>query len=101
MSKTQLGREKSGPSETPTGRKLATKRFLQKRPVKVLLMLVLAAVIVFSWQLLNNTANSTDPSIAGHPLSNPHMHLHTVALSVRPGTFYLGTHFGLFTSTDG
>src|SRR5947209_16918223 len=101
MSKTQLGRDTAGPYETPTGRKLARKRFLQKRPVQVSLMLVLAAVIVFSWQLLNNTANSTDPTIAGHPLSNPHTHLHTVALGVRPGTLYLGTHFGMFTSTDG
>src|SRR5438045_9236937 len=99
MSKTQLGREKSGPYETPTGRKLATKRFLQKRPVQVSLMLVLAAVIVFSWQLLNNTANSTDPTVAGHPLSNPHTHLHTIALGVRPGALYLVTIFGMFTST--
>ena len=101
MSKTQLGRDTAGPYETPTSRMLATKRFLQKRPVQVSLMLVLAAVIVFSWQLLNNTANSTDPSIAGHPLSNSHTHLHTIALGVRPGTLYLGTHFGMFTSTDG
>ena len=101
MSKTQLGRDTSGPYETPTSRKLATKRFLQKRPVQASLILVLAAVIVFSWQLLNNTANSTDPTSAGHPLSNPHTHLHTIALGVRPGTLYLGTHFGVFTSTDG
>jgi photosystem II stability/assembly factor-like uncharacterized protein len=29
------------------------------------------------------------------------MHLHTVALGGKPGTVYLGTHFGIFTSTDG
>lgn len=56
--------------------------------------------IVVAWQLLNVYNNSTDPRVAGRPLSNPHTHLHTVAVGERPGVLYLGTHYGLFTSTD-
>jgi photosystem II stability/assembly factor-like uncharacterized protein len=37
----------------------------------------------------------------GRPLSYPQTHLHTLALSSRPGVVYLGTHYGIFTSTDG
>ncbi len=57
--------------------------------------------IVVAWQVLNIYNNSTDPTVAGRPLSNPHTHLHTVALGENPEVLYLGTHYGLFTSTDG
>lgn len=73
---------------------------LQRRPVRVVVLIFVAAAIVAGWLLLNNAANSTDPTIAGRPLSNPHTHLHTVVPGVRPGTLYLGTHYGLFTSSD-
>lgn len=39
--------------------------------------------------------------VPGRPLSYPQTHLHTVMLGSRPGMVYLGTHYGLFTSTDG
>ncbi len=39
--------------------------------------------------------------VAGRPLSYPSTHLHTVAMSEQPGVVYLGTHYGIFTSTDG
>ncbi len=43
-----------------------------------------------------------DPTVAGRPLSNPTQHLHSLAIDpVHPGVIYLGTHYGLFTSTDG
>lgn len=73
---------------------------LHKRPARVLFVILIAAALVTGWLLLNNNANSTDPTIAGHPLSNPHTHLHTVVPGVRPGTLYLGTHYGMFTSSD-
>jgi photosystem II stability/assembly factor-like uncharacterized protein len=46
--------------------------------------------------------NSTDPIVRGRPLSNPGQHLHTIALNaVNPNVLYLGSHYGLFWSTDG
>lgn len=50
------------------------------------------------WQLLWN--QQPNVPIAGRPLSSSQTHLHTVAISSQPGVIYLGTHFGLFTSTD-
>ena len=65
------------------------------------MVVFLIAIIIGAWQFLNVTLNSTDPAVAGRPLSNAHTHLHTIALGVQPGVVYLGTHYGLFTSTDG
>lgn len=73
-----------------------SKAFLQ-----AIMILLLVAIVVIAWQLLNNSTNSANPTVAGRPLSNPHTHLHTIALGGRPGMLYLGTHYGLFTSTDG
>ena len=73
----------------------------RKRLLRLLVFLALVIVILVAWLLLNNLANSTDPTVVGRPLSNPHTHLHTIALGDRPGEIYLGTHYGLFTSTDG
>jgi photosystem II stability/assembly factor-like uncharacterized protein len=53
------------------------------------------------WQVLSALSNDSRPLVAGRPLSNPHTHLHTIAQGGRPGVLYLGTHYGLFTSTDG
>jgi hypothetical protein len=72
----------------------------RKRLLRILVPVLLVIAIVAAWLLLNQNANSTDPTVAGRPLSNPHIHLHTVALGGRPGVVYLGTHFGMFTSTD-
>ena len=72
----------------------------RKRLLKILVPILLVIVIVAAWLLLNQHANSTDPTVAGRPLSNPHTHLHTVALGGKPGVIYLGTHYGMFTSSD-
>jgi photosystem II stability/assembly factor-like uncharacterized protein len=61
----------------------------------VVLLVVLAAT---TWQLLSRQQKSM---VAGRPLSYSQTHLHTIALSKRPGVVYLGTHYGIFTSTDG
>ena len=43
----------------------------------------------------------TDPTVAGRPLSNPDQHVHTMAIDpMHPGIIYLGSHYGLFTSTN-
>ncbi len=48
-----------------------------------------------------NQPIGTDPTVAGRPLSNPDQHLHTLGIDpVQPGIIYLGSHYGLFTSTD-
>ena len=65
-------------------------------------MLLLLVIPVFvAWQVLNFLMINTDPTVAGRPLSNVKTHLHQVALGGKPGIIYLGTHFGLFISTDG
>lgn len=98
MSQTQ---HETQPETSTTTSKPATKKRLKKRPFQALLILLLAAAVVIGWELLNSSVNSTDSTVAGRPLSNPHTHLHTIAFGGRPGTLYLGTHFGMFTSTDG
>src|SRR5207249_1271923 len=72
-----------------------------KRPIYVLILIALIIPLLVVWQLINSFVNGTDPVVAGRPLSNPHTHLHLVALGGEPGVVYLGTHYGLFTSTDG
>lgn len=65
------------------------------------MLVVLALLIVLTLlggQWLGRKQNSMLP---GRPLSYPQTHLHTVVLSPRAGVVYLGTHYGLFTSTDG
>ena len=68
--------------------------------VRILVIGLIIIGVVVAWQALNTYNNSTDPTVVGRPLSNPHTHLHTLALGERPGVLYLGTHYGLFTSTD-
>ena len=45
----------------------------------IVFVLIIIAIVV-AWQALNAYNNSTDPSVAGRPLSNPHTHLHSVTL---------------------
>ncbi len=73
----------------------------RRRILRILVNLLLVIGVVVAWLLLNAYNNSTNPTVAGRPLSNPHTHLHTLILGGRPGEIYLGTHYGLFTSTDG
>jgi photosystem II stability/assembly factor-like uncharacterized protein len=69
---------------------------------RLIIILSLGVIaILLGWQFLSVRTANTDPTIAGHPLSNPQMHLHTLAIGGKPGTLYLGTHYGIFTSTDG
>lgn len=63
--------------------------------------LAVAVVLVLLEVGYQHWKNSPVPTVAGRPLSNPQTHLHTIALGDSPNTIYLGTHFGLFWSTDG
>src|SRR6266513_3881053 len=89
----------TSPSKPETERQ-KVKSSRRKRIVRILVIGLIIMGVVVAWQLLNAYNNSTDPTVAGRPLSNPHTHLHTVALGGRPGVVYLGTHYGMFTSTD-
>ena len=73
----------------------------QRRNWLVIFLVLVVIVILVGWQLLGVHNNNTDPTIPGHPLSNAQTHLHTVAIGGKPGILYLGTHYGIFTSTDG
>ncbi len=73
----------------------------RSRLVPLLLLLLISVALLIGWQLFSVGTNSTDPRVPGRPLSNPQMHLYTVALGGEPGVVYLGTHYGLFTSNDG
>jgi hypothetical protein len=91
----------SSPSRPGTERQTTVKSSGRTRILRTLVIVLLVIGVVVAWQFLNVFNNSTDPTIAGRPLSNLHTHLHTVALGEKPGVLYLGTHYGLFTSTDG
>ncbi len=82
-------------------RQAKVKSSWRTRIIRTFVFGLLIIVIVVAWQFLNAYNNSTDPTIAGRPLSNPHTHLHSVVLGEKPGVLYLGTHYGLFISTDG
>jgi photosystem II stability/assembly factor-like uncharacterized protein len=92
---------------TPSPSKQATEKQTQVRSsgrtriTRTFVIGLLIVAIVVAWQVLSAYYNNTSPTIAGRPLSNPHTHLHTIALGEKPGVLYLGTHFGLFTSKDG
>ncbi len=88
------------PPERADGQPPTTPR--KRRRMPFLLILLAIILVLVGWQVASTRNRSaTDPTVAGQPLSNPEMHLHTIALGDRPGVLYLGTHFGLFTSTDG
>jgi photosystem II stability/assembly factor-like uncharacterized protein len=64
----------------------------------LLLAVLLAVCAATIWQIqLNQQPNVP---LAGRPLSSSQTHLHTLAMSPQSGVIYLGTHFGLFASTD-
>ncbi len=90
----------TSPSKAETREYIKVKSSRQTRILRTLVIGLLIIGIVVAWQILNTYNNSTDPTVAGRPLSNPHTHLHVVALGESPGVLYLGTHYGLFTSTD-
>src|SRR3989441_7081043 len=90
----------TSPSKPETERQAKVKSSRRTRIVRTLVIGLIIIGVVVAWQALNVYNNSTDPTVAGRPLSNPHTHLHTVVLGEKPGVIYLGTHYGLFTSTD-
>ncbi len=72
----------------------------KRRRLLIIFLAFVVVVLLVGWQVVSTRGNNTDPKVAGRPLSNPQTHLHTVAVGDRPGTLYLGTHYGIFTSTD-
>jgi len=88
------------PPSVPKTRQQSTTR-APKGILRAVVLLVLIIPIFVAWQVLNSVINNTDPTVAGRPLSNLKTHLHQVALGGKPGSIYLGTHYGLFISTDG
>src|SRR5437588_2675758 len=91
----------TSPRTQDAERQTKVKASWRTRIIRILVFGLLILVIVAAWQFLNAYNNSTDPTVAGRPLSNPHTHLHSVVLGEKPGVLYLGSHYGLFTSTDG
>ena len=89
------------PRSQDAERQKKVKSSWRTRIIRTFVFGLLIIVIVAAWQFLSAYNNSTDPTIEGRTLSNPHTHLHSVALGQKPGVLYLGTHYGLFTSTDG
>lgn len=73
----------------------------QRKTLLVVILSLGVIAILVGWQFLSIHNNNTDPTLPGHPLSNAQTHLHTVAIGGKPGVLYLGTHYGIFTSTDG
>lgn len=77
---------------------------IRRRP---LFLIPIAAVVVAAALFVNGLLNpsqpiGTDPTVAGRPLSNPGQHLHSLAIDpLHPNTIFLGSHYGLFISTDG
>lgn len=90
----------TSPSKQDTERQTKVKFSGRARILRILVIGLIIIGAGVAWQLLNAYNNSTDPTVAGRPLSNPHTHLHTIVLGEKPGVLYLGTHYGLFTSTD-
>jgi len=89
------------PTKQETERQKKEKSSVRTRIVRILVIGMFIIAVVVAWQVLSAYNNSTNPTVTGRPLSNPHTHLHTIALGGSPGVIYLGTHYGLFTSTDG
>ncbi len=77
--------------------------FTKRRPIiwgPLILVVVVATIAILGSQSAAQPIG-TDPIRANQPLSNPEQHLHSLAIDPHdPGTIYLGSHYGLFTSTD-
>ena len=73
-----------------------------RRWIWISALVVAVLILVTIVRSVNGTVPlGTDPTTAGHPLSNPDQHLHSMALDpTHPGVVYLGSHYGVFTSTD-
>ncbi|HEY1353162.1 MAG TPA: hypothetical protein VGF67_26405 [Ktedonobacteraceae bacterium] len=67
---------------------------------RLLLLLAMAGLLsaAIFWQ---SWYQQQTGMIAGRPLASRETHLHAVVFSSRSGVIYLGTHAGLFASTDG
>ncbi len=77
--------------------------YLRKRPYLWLPLLIVVLVGGGAlYQKFDSTQPiDTDPAVAGRPLSNPDQHLHSLAIDPQhPGIIYLGSHYGLFISTN-
>lgn len=92
----------SSPAQTETPQLKEHPAAPHRRRRRRLLLLAGALVLIIGaiagQVLYTNQQNSIS---VGRPLASPQTHLHTVAMSSQPGVVYLGTHLGLFTSTDG
>src|SRR5947209_20377994 len=64
---------------------------------RLLITAVLCLTLIAAWLILHQLQTRMT---AGRPLSYPQTHLHAVVFGGKPGVLYLGTHYGLFTSTD-
>jgi photosystem II stability/assembly factor-like uncharacterized protein len=76
---------------------LPGKKHRRRWPI-FLVLITLVIVIAIVWQVFYQQQTGM---IVGRPLASRQTHLHAVVLGGQPGVMYLGTHFGLFTSTDG
>lgn len=94
-----IRQQETAPDAARTGQPARAR--MPKGMLRVAMLLLLIIPVLVAWQVLNYFLNNTDPTVAGRPLSNVKTHLHQMALGGTPGTIYLGTHFGLFISTDG
>jgi len=65
-----------------------------------LVMLIAVLALVGAAIVLQGWYQQQTGMVVGRPLASRETHVHTVVFSSRPGVVYLGTHFGLFTSTD-
>lgn len=77
--------------------------YLRHRPYIWVPAAIIVLVVAYAgFQRLYTTQPiDTDPTVAGQPLSNPDQHVHTLAINpMQPGIIYLGSHYGLFTSTN-
>lgn len=69
---------------------------------RLFVMLGLLAVVVILASLVGQWWSGRQNSmVLGRPLSYPQTHLHTLVMGAGGRMVYLGTHFGLFTSSDG
>lgn len=92
----------TSPDTSNTQREIRPARGHQGRRWRIFAVLGGLALLMVLASLAGQWWNSRQTSmVPGRPLSYPQTHLHTVMMSTRNGVVYLGTHFGLFTSTDG
>ena len=64
----------TSPSKPETERQ-KVKSSRRKRIVRILVIGLIIIAVVVAWQALNAYNNSSDPTVAGRPLSNPHTYV--------------------------